>query len=530
MTQTDRIAGLQASVAIKAPCRAATTSAITLAGLQTVDGVALAADDRVLVKDQTDAKENGIYVAATSTWSRARDFNGARDAVQGTILAITSGTTHGGEFFRVTASDIVFGTTDIALESIGGTLVPPVPILEGGTGSTTADGALANLGGTAVGTTLFKVADAAAARSTLGLGTAAVEAVAAGGTGDLLRADGDGSALTGVTDDAVRTNVVLAMFRIAVNGGLSVQTMVDGVVDEFEDETGVDGAASSNHIYDGDGDYYHNPGTVTVTSSASRWEGATDDFTFSGDDLQGNTNDRAIRTDHTLTHDFEITFTGTTTNNSSIGVYDATEDATFNQNHGQGGLVSMTNSWWWNPGENRTTYGGTTLLTDSVANGSVVIMKRVGGTISFIDDSVTWYTFSQTFSGPVRIVAARQTGLGPDCDDFSWQYGPVSPPDMTLQSGANTAEAQPDEAFIVVWQEDVGAVTLNTDLKAYVSRDGGTTWTQIALAEEANLATGRVLTGTVDISAQPAGTSMKWRLTTHNAKELRVHGVGLEWR
>ena len=168
MTQTDRIAGLQASVAIKAPCRVATTANITLSGLQTVDGIALAAGDRVLVKDQTDAKENGIYVAAATAWSRARDFNGARDAVQGTILTVTSGTTNGGEIFKVTASGIVFGTTDITFESIGGTLTPPVPIADGGTGATTADNALTNLGGTTVGKDVFKAADAAAARSAIG--------------------------------------------------------------------------------------------------------------------------------------------------------------------------------------------------------------------------------------------------------------------------------------------------------------------------------------------------------------------------
>ena len=168
MTQTDRIDGLQASVAIKAPCRVATTAPITLAGLQTIDGIALAVDDRVLVKDQTDAKENGIYVAATTPWLRAKDFNGARDVVQGTILAVASGTTHGGEFFKVTAGAIAFGTTSITFESVGGTFIPPVPINEGGTGATTADGALTSLGGTTVGRDLFKATDAAAARSAMG--------------------------------------------------------------------------------------------------------------------------------------------------------------------------------------------------------------------------------------------------------------------------------------------------------------------------------------------------------------------------
>ncbi len=59
----------------KASCRAATTANITLSGNQTIDGVAVVAGDRVLVKNQSSAADNGIYVAAVSTWSRAADAN-----------------------------------------------------------------------------------------------------------------------------------------------------------------------------------------------------------------------------------------------------------------------------------------------------------------------------------------------------------------------------------------------------------------------------------------------------------------------
>ena len=57
----------------KASCAAATTANITLSGAQTIDGVAVIAGDRVLVKDQTTTANNGIYVAAAGTWSRATD-------------------------------------------------------------------------------------------------------------------------------------------------------------------------------------------------------------------------------------------------------------------------------------------------------------------------------------------------------------------------------------------------------------------------------------------------------------------------
>jgi hypothetical protein len=50
--------------------RCATTAAITLAGLQTIDGVFLNAGEIVLVKDQTDPRQNGFYVASIGAWPR----------------------------------------------------------------------------------------------------------------------------------------------------------------------------------------------------------------------------------------------------------------------------------------------------------------------------------------------------------------------------------------------------------------------------------------------------------------------------
>lgn len=89
-TTTDRIDGLTTSVAVKAPCRTATTLAIGLSGLQTVGGIALVDGDRVLVKDQADTTQNGIYVARTTAWERARDFDGSRDIVNGTLVVVLS--------------------------------------------------------------------------------------------------------------------------------------------------------------------------------------------------------------------------------------------------------------------------------------------------------------------------------------------------------------------------------------------------------------------------------------------------------
>jgi hypothetical protein len=60
----------------KASVRAASTANIAaLSGTMTIDGVALAAGDRVLVKDQTAPAQNGVYVVAAGAWSRAADLS-----------------------------------------------------------------------------------------------------------------------------------------------------------------------------------------------------------------------------------------------------------------------------------------------------------------------------------------------------------------------------------------------------------------------------------------------------------------------
>ncbi len=117
-TLTDRIAGLNQGIAIKAPVAAVASSNLTLSGLQTVGGVVLTDGDRVLVTAQTDTVQNGIYNARTGAWERAKDMNGANDVVSGTLVPIeTSSTTVA--FYRITtANPITIGTTGLSFTLI----------------------------------------------------------------------------------------------------------------------------------------------------------------------------------------------------------------------------------------------------------------------------------------------------------------------------------------------------------------------------------------------------------------------------
>jgi hypothetical protein len=87
----------------KASCRAGTTGNITLSGTQTIDGVAVIAGDRVLVKDQNTTSENGIYVASASTWSRSADADTWDELVHAFVF-VEQGTANANNGFVCTIS------------------------------------------------------------------------------------------------------------------------------------------------------------------------------------------------------------------------------------------------------------------------------------------------------------------------------------------------------------------------------------------------------------------------------------------
>ena len=149
-TYLDRLEGIETSVAVKAPVRVATTANIVLSGEQTVDGVALVGGDRVLVKDQASAIDNGIWNVSTGSWSRADDFNGVRDAVQGTRVYVVSGAANGNTEWSVTTDDPQIGVAAVAftmLASMGGLHFGSVADLLASTSLTVATGEVIYAGG-----------------------------------------------------------------------------------------------------------------------------------------------------------------------------------------------------------------------------------------------------------------------------------------------------------------------------------------------------------------------------------------------
>lgn len=103
----------------KKAVRVATTGSnlAALSGLLTIDEVVLEAGDRVLVKDQTDGEDNGIYVAASSAWVRASDFDTDGKSVSQMLIPVEQGTVNGGTVWQlITESPITLDTTALVFE------------------------------------------------------------------------------------------------------------------------------------------------------------------------------------------------------------------------------------------------------------------------------------------------------------------------------------------------------------------------------------------------------------------------------
>jgi len=116
VNRVDRIDGLTGSIAVKAPVKVATSAAIILTGAQTISGIVLTADatprERVLVKDQPSDTENGIYDVNSGAWTRSPDFDGARDAADGTQVLVNEGASSFARSYYLSATNPVDIGTD----------------------------------------------------------------------------------------------------------------------------------------------------------------------------------------------------------------------------------------------------------------------------------------------------------------------------------------------------------------------------------------------------------------------------------
>jgi len=106
--------------------------------------------------------------------------------------------------------------------------------------------------------------------------------------------------------------------------------------------------------------------------------------------------------------------------------------------------------------------------------------------------------------------------------------------DLTLQSIANTASSAATKADLIMLMENAeGTATINTDIKGYVTADGGSNWTEGTLVDEGSWGTNKKILAFHDATVT-SGTDMRYKITTHNqsegSKETKIHATSIGWK
>ena len=360
---------------------------------------------------------------------------------------------------------------------------------------------------------LSDVQDVPAARGNLGLGSAAMLDVATGGTGDLLRADGDGSGLTGLaTSDPVAQDWALqALMELdAVQNTLGPSAYGRAVADPFNNQTGINSGASSNAVYSAAG-YFGNLAVgsnvavgATVTASMGNNAGTPANLVDNntGTSWQGSANDASFVAGSYVQFDL-----GSVQNLSQLRNYLVPSQDNFANVVIKGSVSTAFAGEEITLGSGTFTNPGSSAYQDIDLVGSARYVRMIS-----TDGSLTG-TFN--LANPVM---------------YEVQIMDADPAAMTLQSDAGviTAAAAPTELRVQVDIEAIDECVL-TGTPAVVlsaSRDGGSTFSTITLEDTTTIAAGgrRIIRGTVDVSGQPSGTDIVVKVVTTDDGILFVHG------
>jgi len=319
-------------------------------------------------------------------------------------------------------------------------------------------------------------------------------------------------------DESVIMNIYLNSFRIAILGSYAVMNMAKGISDEYEDETGIDTGTSTNEDYDSANDLYSPTATYgsdeipEMTSNTAPSGVASADSELTGQSAyaykafnDSNSGDWACW--HTLNeafpHYLKYEFTATKIiQRYTIAARDNAAD------------INYPAAWTLQGSNNDSDWD--TLDTQTGQSFTQAEKK----TYDFFNSTAyLYYKLVVTSGGAAQYLCIGEFELIEKPSDL-----------MTLVSEKFTADAAPDDARIIIFEEDVDAITVNTDIKAYVSRDDGANYTQVTLTDEGDYSgSKRILSGEVDISGQPEDTDMIYKIETLNNKDLKLHGIGLSW-
>ena len=407
----------------------------------------------------------------------------------------------------------------------------------------------------------------------------------------------------------LENNIAVLGFKVATNGSLSRYSLVNQVIDEFNDATGIDASASTNELLING---YYTGGTSTSGNATGGTVTTVSGYKYHQFTHTGRYNGQSGGSNYTTTYNFVVPGTGTL---EYLVV-------------GGGGRGESTHTGWNQSGYSKGGQGGARQHNASFSATAQTYTIVVGGGAQGWTDSTNWSGANSSAFGVTANGGAGSyvTGAGIDggyyanfsqfgyptndyAGGYGWfggsgasgvsnhgiaiQYGGkgggghgnngtlgasqsggngvggggggagelyaagngghgvvlvryannaftslTEGGDLTLQSVDTTAvDGAPTKADLIMLIENfAGTATLNTDIKGYISRDSGTTFTQGTLVDEGSYATStkKILAfHDLDISGQPSGTSICYKITTHNqsaSKKTRIHAVSYGWK
>jgi hypothetical protein len=320
--------------------------------------------------------------------------------------------------------------------------------------------------------------------------------------------------ITGLEDD-----IAILGFKVAVNGSLAKYNLVDQTVDAFETEDGIDASTSTDEVYNAAGNYYSCVGSETLLT-------------------QGGTAPTGVA-DSMLSVSGFSNWTASVLNDSATGGSGLLADGVGAGSYvmldlGAGNEKNITKAGMYYQNTNiYCQFNSVEWSTDDATYTSIAFSTNIGG-----NPSASGWQRSDSFSGPGakrywRLIKANAATSGAWMSSLEWYHTPINA-SMNLVSNSTTAEAVPTKGDLVMtYTNGIGTATINTDIKGYVSRDNGSTYTEGTLVSQGDTGGHEIVSfHDLDVSGQPSGTTMRYKIALANqglAKETRIQAVSLGW-
>ena len=335
-------------------------------------------------------------------------------------------------------------------------------------------------------------------------------------------------------DDALQNDIATLALHQATNANAAKYNLVNTNVDQFEDSSGVSSFTDCARVEDGTQQYvasaYESFGTQVVVPQATGT--AIGDYTDGGG--------------------LAAAFNGTTTQNAATGaaveggVVTNTNPKALGKDWGSGNVKYITGFKWWSSSNDGINSSG-----DNSSGCSLVLLGHSSndwtaattlGTLGSLNfrEMTTEYSKLDITRGTgyryhwVKAQPSSATASNSFCAQLYFYEDPATLVDNATGnfiSTATVANASVSKVGIVMtYKNNVGTNTLNTDIVAEVSADGGSNYSTVTLEAAGTFSTGILQAVANDVSVT-AGTNIQYRISFANqsasVKEARIYGVSL---